>query len=120
MMQKCFWMLQVGILVLCASAATLVANETPNANNLGPIRVAVFRDAGVSEKVSVLMELLKASPAVSVTSINGQDIREGELMEFEVVVFPGGSGSKEAAALQAPGREAVQSFVRNGGGYLGI
>ena len=119
-MQKRFWILQVGILVLCATAATLGTDETPSANNLGPIRVAVFCDAGVSEKVSVLIELLNRSPDVSVTSLKGQDIRDGKLQDFDVVVFPGGSGSKEAAALQAPGREAVQSFVKKGGGYLGI
>jgi glutamine amidotransferase-like uncharacterized protein len=36
------------------------------------------------------------------------------------VIFSGGSGSREAAAIGEAGREEVRRFVREGGGYIGI
>jgi putative intracellular protease/amidase len=39
---------------------------------------------------------------------------------YDVVVFPGGGGSRQGRALGAAGREQVQSFVKRGGGYLGL
>jgi glutamine amidotransferase-like uncharacterized protein len=38
---------------------------------------------------------------------------------FDLVIFPGGSGTGQSNALGAPGRAAVQAFVRDGGGYIG-
>ena len=84
------------------------------------IRVGVFQDAGVSEKVSVLLDLLTARPDLAVTTLNGSDVRGGKLHDCDVMIFPGGSGSKEAASLEALGRDEVRAFVRKGGGYLGI
>jgi putative intracellular protease/amidase len=40
--------------------------------------------------------------------------------QFDLVVFPGGSGSRQAAALEQEGRGAVWRFVEAGGGYLGV
>lgn len=39
--------------------------------------------------------------------------------DFDVVVFPGGSGTGQSNALGSSGRAAVRSFVRSGGGYIG-
>lgn len=38
---------------------------------------------------------------------------------FDVVFFPGGSGSRQAKGLGAEGLAAVQAFVSGGGGYIG-
>ena len=38
---------------------------------------------------------------------------------FDVVIFPGGSGTGQANALGAAGQAAVKSFVHGGGGYVG-
>ena len=40
--------------------------------------------------------------------------------QFDLVIFPGGSGSKQAAALEKEGREEILEFVEDGGGYLGV
>jgi len=42
-----------------------------------------------------------------------------KMSNFDVVVFPGGSGSGQSDALGAAGRAAVVDFVRRGGGYIG-
>src|SRR5690606_8209598 len=52
--------------------------------------------------------------------VTAEDVRQGVLADFEAVVFPGGSASKQGEALGEAGREAVVAFVRSGGGYLGI
>ena len=52
--------------------------------------------------------------------IGPPEIRAGALSQFDLVVFPGGSGSKQAAALEKQGRDEVQEFVEGGGGYLGV
>ena len=49
-----------------------------------------------------------------------QDIRGGTLKEMDVLVQPGGSGSKQAAALGTEGCDAIKTFVNDGGGYVGI
>ena len=52
--------------------------------------------------------------------IGPPDIRSGALSQFDLVVFPGGSGSKQAAALEKTGRAKVRQFIERGGGYLGV
>lgn len=84
------------------------------------IRVAVYDDAGVSDKVAVLIDLLKTHSELQITKVNGNDVRSGKLQDIDVVLFPGGSGSGEAKSLEETGRKEVRTFVERGGGYLGI
>lgn len=53
---------------------------------------------------------------VNITEANVTSI---SVSNFDAVVFPGGSGSGQAAALGDAGIEAVRSFVRSGGAYIG-
>ncbi len=111
----------IALLLVAVCPAVITRAEEPRVQPaVKPIRLAVFRDTGVSEKVSGLMELLRGYSELSVATLSGEEIRAGKLHDFDVVVFPGGSGSKEAAALGKPGRDEVRSFVERGGGYLGI
>lgn len=54
----------------------------------------------------------------SVTVVDEDAVRQN-LTTFDVVFFPGGFGSKEAAGLGSEGLEAVKAFVAAGGGYIG-
>lgn len=49
-----------------------------------------------------------------------EDVRGGALAAFDVVLFTGGSGSKQGIALGAKGRTRVREFVRDGGGFVGV
>src|SRR4029453_8938503 len=104
------------------AAATLfrqaAAADDAQPANINSIRVAVFHDSGVSEKISVLLSLLKTFPELTVTEVKAEDIRGGKLTKFDVVLFPGGSGSKEGAALEEAGCKEVKAFVERGGGFL--
>jgi len=48
------------------------------------------------------------------------EIANGALVGFDLVIFPGGSGSQQSVSLGEEGRRAVREFVRDGGGYIGI
>ena len=82
-------------------------------------RVAIYdaRGTGGSGVRNVETEL--AGHAVT-RRVGAADVRAGVLRQFQLAVFPGGSGSKQANALAPAGRKAVQEFVRDGGGFVGI
>ena len=87
----------------------------------GHIFVALYDDEGGSDRgVSNLTKVFDAAPDITVAHLGAADIHPEVLSQFDVVVFGGGSGSKEAATIGKSGAETVQSFVRNGGGYIGV
>ncbi len=86
-----------------------------------PIRVALFNDDGAfGLGIPRITEQLGKTADIKVTKVTGKEIADGVLKNFDVVIFSGGSGSKEGAALGEAGREDVRRFVREGGGYIGI
>lgn len=84
-------------------------------------RVAVYDAGGTGGNgVKNLERILESKPMFILHHVGPADIQGGVLDEFDVVIFPGGSGSKEAAAMGRDGCAAVQKFVESGGGYVGI
>src|SRR3954447_16431624 len=107
-------LLAVGLIPILLAVNVAGAADDASVPSTKPIRVAVFQDAGVSEKVAGLIELLNTYSDLQVTKLDGNDIRGGKLAAFDVVLVPGGSGSKEAAALEESGRNEIRSFVERG------
>ena len=101
---------------VCLWLQSAVADDAPGK----PIRVALFRDKGVSKKVVSFSELLRSWPELQIKELKAAEIRAGKLAEYDVVIFPGGAGRDEAFTLEEEGRAQVKSFVERGGGYLGI
>ncbi len=83
------------------------------------VDIAVFVDEGVSS-TDKLMKALAADPALKVSKLSADNIRDGKLKEYDVLILPGGSGSKQGNALGEEGRERVREFVKNGNGLIGI
>ena len=106
------------LLAFCSAASwqPVSAQEQP------PIRVAVFQGEGVGASVNDLLATLRESGNghLEISRINGEAIRNGELSDVDVLVHPGGSGSRQAKNLGEQGRQAVAKFVEQGGGYLGV
>ena len=101
------------------------AGKQANGDGAGrPIRVALFDDAGSAGKgVPKVSEQLGADPSsFAVTLLKGPQIGDGTLKKeaFDVVVFTGGSGSKQSKTIGEAGVAAVHEFVKDGGGYVGI
>ena len=51
--------------------------------------------------------------------ICADDIRTGALNQFDVLIMGGGSSSTQAKCLGDEGKDAIRSFIRAGGGYVG-
>ncbi|UCG49458.1 MAG: succinylglutamate desuccinylase/aspartoacylase family protein [Phycisphaerales bacterium] len=85
------------------------------------IRVAIYDAGGVGIKGPRNLEQdLRGIENVVVRRVGVPEISGGALDQFDVVVAPGGSASKQALALGGDGRGAIVEFVRNGGGYAGF
>lgn len=84
------------------------------------IRVAAYDDAGVSRSLLEVLAVLDQYPDVAYERIKANAIREGKLADYDVLIHPGGSGSKQAGSLEESGRDRVREFVDGGGGFVGI
>lgn len=85
------------------------------------LRIALYKGPGTGgEGPPSLMERFNRPPESAITQVTPEEIRAGVLTNYHVVIFAGGSGSKQAEALEESGREAVREFVGSGGGYIGI
>jgi predicted deacylase len=99
-----------------AEAAQKGSGATP-----AKIRVALYKGPGTGgQGPPSLIKRLNAGGKSSLTEVSPEEIRAGVLTNYDVVIFAGGSGSKEAEALEEPGRAEVERFVGTGGGYIGI
>lgn len=109
---------------LLVKVGMMAADRTPGmvvtVSPSGP-RVAIFDDRGVGKGGPENVEAtLRSVPDTLVWRVAAADIREGALKNFDLVVFPGGSGGQEGGALGDDGRAAVRRFINEGGGYAGI
>ncbi len=99
----------------------LLITSCTDAKNKAPVQVAVFQfEKGVGSIPKGLTVALGAAEDFNLIGITSDEIRAGKLADIDVLIHPGGSGSKQGRALDTLGREAVREFVRGGGGYLGI
>ncbi len=86
-----------------------------------PVRVALFRDEASCDPPEELDGLRAGLGSTWIwEQVSPADVRTGALEPFDVVVFPGGRGSRQLAALGGDGKRAVRDYVERGGGYVGI
>jgi glutamine amidotransferase-like uncharacterized protein len=88
------------------------------------VRVAVLDDAGcIASCVRNTFRCLDGwvgGARFSARRLTAADLRAGALADYDVVVLPGGSATKQSRALGDQGRQRLVDFVRGGGGYLGV
>jgi hypothetical protein len=83
--------------------------------------VAIYDDAGGSTNGPPNCErCLPQAKGFVTRRLQAADIRDGALANFDVLIQPGGSGSKQAKTLEQQGRDNIRKFVDQGGGYVGI
>jgi hypothetical protein len=105
------------VAVLAATRGAAIAS----ADGSQPLHVAIHDDsAGQGTGPVNLLRILTPEAGFSARRITSQEIRDGGLDGCDVLIMPGGSGSKQAERLQNSGREQIRAFVRSGGGYVGI
>ena len=96
------------------SAHLLVSADTSE------LCIAVYDAGGVGKRGPRNLDRVFLKTKSIMRRVGVADIRDGVLDQFDMVIFPGGSGSKQAAALEEEGQEVVKQFVEDGGGYMGI
>lgn len=113
------------LIVFCLTLTSVpqpeILAEESKAEETAPVRVAIFdfpESGSLGEKN--LTRFLTPENSFQCTIISPEEIRDGQLKNFDVVIMPGGSGSGQAKALKPEGRAEVRKFVKNGGGYVGI
>lgn len=89
-----------------------------------PMRIGVYshstNPAKAAKIVGIFTNILTPEKGFTVRRVDPEGIRTGVLTNLDVLIMPGGSGSKQATNLETTGREAIQQFVKNGGGYVGV
>ena len=90
----------------------------PPAKIAKPVKMAVYADdGGVNYTVT---SVLRYSPEYEVKFLDADDIREGKLDGFDILLQPGGGSTTQYKKLGKKGAKAIVDFVRNGGAYYGI
>jgi hypothetical protein len=103
------------------TATIPVVNKTATTETQPKVRVALYKGPGTGgDGPPNLLKTLNRPPETIITEVSPEEIQGGVLSHFDVVIFGGGSGSKEAAAIGELGRSNVVEFVARGGGYVGI
>ena len=108
-------------LLCAASVALLGAGIAPPALNPS-LRVGVFLGNGASGTSGEnAMEALRIDPDIAPRRITANEIASGGLDDLDVLVFPGGSGSRQVNDLGAMGVAKVREFIRTAGkGAVGL
>ena len=86
------------------------------------LKVGVYADHGASVTcVTETMAALEIDPGIAPVAVRAVDLMTGVLDRLDVLVFPGGSGSKQASSMGSQGREKVRRWVlEEGKGVVGI
>jgi hypothetical protein len=86
------------------------------------LKVGVYADYGASPVcVTETIAALEIDKGMLPIAIKGSDITNGILNSLDAIVFPGGSGSKEACSMGSISREKIRKFVlEQGKGCVGI
>ncbi|MEM9366119.1 MAG: succinylglutamate desuccinylase/aspartoacylase family protein [Planctomycetota bacterium] len=101
----------------CVDLVAASRSHDPDAQ----VVVGIYDDSGCSEGgANNIAAALRQKPGTRVVRLGSHDMRLQVLDQLDVMVFGGGSGSKQAASIRKEGAEALRSFVAAGGGYVGI
>ncbi len=113
---KIFYLLFLTIFISCENSNNKSSNNQEN-----KIKVAVFNGSGASAVCIIeTFESLKIDTGISTGFISSREISEGKLNNFDVVIFPGGSASKELNNLGEDAAKKVVEYIKAGHGAVGI
>lgn len=109
------------LMLFCIACNTATQQSKEENKGTEQLRVAVFQGHGGSETcVWETVAALGMDTSLEVRTLTTKEIAKGDLQNVDVLVVPGGGGSRQWLNMGKAGREAVQAFVTNGGGYVGI
>jgi putative intracellular protease/amidase len=124
----------IGLLLLLQLACLVVSVPTQPGGS-GPVRIALYCSGGASScktptccepQAKYLSTLTTAAQMAfgdrggfTVANLTAAAVPQLTPSQYDVVVFPGGSGNGQAAAVTPAGLVALRKFVAAGKGYIG-
>ena len=106
--------------VLLGFSCTSNPVDAPN-NSEGRVTVGIFEGHGGSQTcVWETVEAIKIDEGIDAKIITSSDIANGVLESIDVIIIPGGGGSRQYLNLGHENHNRIRSFVENGGGAVGI
>ncbi len=112
-------MLAAALAAGAQTTAPSTASFDDRQTNAPAIRLAVYGDKGAPGARN-FPPLLKDASDIKVEILDGQQIRDGALDRFDLVLLPGGSGKGQGDSMGPEGVEKVKQFVASGKGFIGI
>ena len=94
---------------------------TETRGELSGVKVAIYFGDGMDRHSARAMEMAFQWMGCQVEMINADEIKNDRLDNFEVLGFPGGESNPDPwGELGLEGKEKIQKFISEGGGYIGI
>jgi len=108
--------------VLNALVSTSIPPTDPDAPiQSNALRVAICDHSDKPTKGAAnLVRILTETEGFVTERVKPDQIVDGVLDSYDIVVMPGGSGSAQARRLGDDGSQIIRDFVAGGGGYVGI
>ncbi len=89
--------------------------------NAGTIQIGMYDSTGATENgIENFRKLFAKHDGYNMTQIGPADMNSKVLQQFDVLLFPGGSGSKQGNAIGEDGRIEIRKFGEDGGGVVGV
>ena len=90
-------------------------------SELSDIRIAIYRGRGMDRHSALALCRAFQWMGCRVEPIRAANIRDGDLHRIDVLALPGGANRPDPwKKIGSEGKERIQEFIRNGGGYIGI
>ncbi|MEM7011614.1 MAG: succinylglutamate desuccinylase/aspartoacylase family protein [Verrucomicrobiota bacterium] len=102
--------------VLDRDCRKLIAGKKSNDH----LQVAIFDGVGTGASKVNLAAIVDADKNMTLNHVGAEEIQLDVLNQFDVIIFPGGSGSKQGGDIGENGRKAVREFTERGGGVVGV
>jgi glutamine amidotransferase-like uncharacterized protein len=99
---------------------TLMEDLVNSRDSTRAVNVALFVPKGSDPLVIHLRQAIRESNDITLAVVSENEIIEGSLKGYDVLVVPGGLGEAQGGALGVVGRMEVRRFVESGGGYVGV
>jgi glutamine amidotransferase-like uncharacterized protein len=112
----------LSVLIISVGVLFLLGTQEPTTEDteLSNVKVAYYNGDGAwNASETVLSNMIKWM-GCSFTTVRGQDIQDGCLDDYDVLLWPGGHYPAYWGEVGLDGKAEIQEFVSGGGGYLGI
>ena len=110
------------LLIISVGVLFLLGAQEPSAEDtdLSNVDVAYYNGDGAWNVSEIILSNMVKWMGCSFTTVRGQDIRDGCLDNYDVLIWPGGHYPAYWGEVGLDGKAEIQEFVSRGGGYLGI